>query len=457
MSRRIHLVGIGGSGLSAIGRVLLERGDKVTGSDLERSKNTVALEKAGAKIHYEHEAANVAGADLVLASSAVPDDNVEIVAARAAGIPVMRRQSFWRDLMAGQRTVAVAGTHGKTTTTAMIAWILTQQNLDPGFIVGGDVLDLGTNARAGAGDVFVVEADEYDGAFLGLEPDVAVVTNVEHDHPDYFPTADSVRRAFQAFAAQVSGCLIVCCDDPGAAQLSTLGVQRITYGLVCEGDWQAAEVRANQAGGSDFLVVRRGETLGLVRTRLPGSHNVLNTLGALAAVEALDVPFTQARGSLVDFHGAGRRFEVLGEVGGVTVVDDYAHHPTEVRATLAAARRRYPERTIWAVFQPHTYSRTRAFYEALRVAFSDADTVIVTEIFAAREGPDPSISGEQLARAIDHPDVRFARSLHRATEELAGGVKEGSVVLTLSAGDANQVGRSLLDLLRERKGGANHA
>ncbi len=373
-------------------------------------------------------------------------------AARQLKIPVLRRDEFWGDLMRGQRTIAVAGTHGKTTTTGLIAAILDHAGKSPSFIVGGELVDFGTNARAGQGEYFVVEADEYRLAFLGLRPEIAVVTNLEHDHPDQFQTAAAMGEAFQTFVDQVEGTLILCADDAGTLKLASPGRQRITYGLADEAEWRAEEVRPNGAGGSDFLALHGEEVLGLVRTRLPGEHNVINALGALAAADAAGVSFTKAREALVEYHGAARRFQVLGEQAGVIVVDDYAHHPTEIRATLQAARERYPEKFLVAVFQPHTYSRTKRFLPQLAGAFDQADRVIVTDIYASREAPDPNVSAEQVVDMIDHVQAEHIGGLEQAAERLLEDVQEESVVITLSAGDGNQVGVLLLEGLDQKRG-----
>ena len=456
MSRRIHIVGIGGAGMSAIAKVLLERSERVTGSDIEMSAFGEGLAQAGVPINIPHRREAVTDADLVLASSAIPDDNVELVAARAASIPVMRRAAFLGELVQGYRTVAIAGTHGKTTTASMIAWILSKAGLEPSFIVGGVPQDLGTNARHGVGEVFVIEADEYDRAFLGLQAELAVITNVEHDHPDDYPSFDDFRAAFEAFAAQTKEALIVGSDDPAAAELSTNGLRRITFGLG-EANWRAEELRPNDAGGTDFLATLDGAVMGIIRLRLPGEHNVRNALGALAAAHEIGVEFSAARSALADFHGVRRRFELLGEQAGVAVIDDYAHHPSEIEATLAAARSRYPQAVLWAVFQPHTYSRTQTFFDRLTESFSDADHVIVTEIYAAREAPDPRVSAQRLAASIKGQDVRYAPTLEQAAAEILQDVKSGSVILTLSAGDANRVGWLVLDELETQSKGESDA
>jgi UDP-N-acetylmuramate--alanine ligase len=453
MTRRVHLVGIGGAGLSAIAHVLHERGERVTGSDQAMSAYTKALEAAGVQVFLGHDKRVIPGADLVIASSAIPESNVELVAARQIGIPVLRRKTFLSDLTSDYETIAVAGTHGKTTTSGLIAWILDQAGYDPSFIVGGLLGDFGANGKAGSGKYFVIEADEYDRAFLGLHPKIAVVTNLEYDHPDCYPTEEELHLAFDQFIRQVEELVVVCIRDPGAAAIRENGLDRLTYGFHSDADWQAEEIRPNAAGGMDFLVVRKGELLGLVRTRLPGMHNVENALGAMAVADALGVSFPQIRQALTTYHGAGQRFEILGERSGVTVVDDYAHHPTEIRATLSTARLRFPEAEIWAVFQPHTYSRIRALLAAYITAFHDADHVVVTKVFGAREEPNGVITGASLAEQIDHPDVIHREDFIRLARELYERVKPGDVVVTLSAGDANEVGKHLLALLESGEKG----
>ena len=437
--------------MSAIAKVLAERGETVSGSDQAVSVYTEALEALGVPIAYGHRAENIAGAELVLVSSAVAATNPEVVAALQAGVPVMRREGFLAELTAPYEVIATAGTHGKTTTTGLIAWILSEAGLDPSFIVGGVLLDFGSNAHAGSGKSFVIEADEYDRAFLGLHPEIAVVTSVEHDHPDCFPTPEDFRAAFVQFASQVWRTLIVCADDPAAAALPSKA-QRLSYGLAPGADWRAEEIRPNGVGGCDFLVLERGRVLGLARTRLPGEHNVRNTLAALAVAQECGVPFATSRQALTGFRGASRRSEVIGEAGGVVVVDDYAHHPTEIRATLSGLRQRYPGRRLWAVFQPHTFSRLRALLDDFAASFADADHVRITDIFAARELPDGATTSRALAEKVRHPDCRYSGTLEESARELIERVEPNSVVVTLSAGDGNWIGRQLLEARSQREG-----
>jgi UDP-N-acetylmuramate--alanine ligase len=454
----VHFVGIGGAGLSAIAQVLLESGYTVSGSDEAVSPFAQSLAAKGAVVRVGHSAKNLNGAEMVIISSAVPADNVEVLTAQAKGIPVLKRADFLGQLMEGRLGIAVAGAHGKTTTTGLIAFMLDQAALDPTFIVGGWLSDYNTNARAGNGLPFVIEADEYDRMFLGLRPTVAVVTNVEHDHPDCYPTLAEMQEAFQAFVnlLPADGLLVGYGKDPFVLRLvearRAAGQPAATYGLRRDDDYRADSIQINGAGGSDFLVVKQERTLGLARNRLPGEHNVLNSLAALAVADFVGVDFNVARNALAEYHGAGRRFEIKGEAGGVTVVDDYAHHPTEIRATLAAARRRFGERALWVMFQPHTFSRTRALLADFAASFDDADHVVIVDIFRSREVPDPSVSALDIVRRMSHRDARHIPSLTDAANFLCEQLRPGDVLLTLGAGDGNVVGQKVLEALAGGKG-----
>ncbi len=415
---RIHLIGIGGAGLSAIARVLLQRGMRVSGSDRQASAATAELAELGALIFIGHDAVHVRGANLVLISSAVPATNPEVAAALAAGIPVVKREQFLGPLMAGHRNICVAGTHGKTTTSAMLAALLDALGAEPSFIVGSTVLALGTSARAGRpGGPFVIEADEYDHMFLGLRPDIAVITNVEWDHVDCYPKIEDFQQAFVQFAclAPAGGAVVFCGDDPGCRALRDKAVrpdvQWVSYGLDAGNDWRANNIATNPAGGLDFDVLRGGEALGRLSLTLAGEHNVQNALAALAtaALAGYDV-FSTARENLKFsriFAGTKRRLESIGCHCGIIVLDDYAHHPTEVRATLGAARQRFPRRSVWVLFQPHTYSRTRALLDEFRNSFENANHVLITDIYAAREHDPGDISAADVVRTLQrHPDAR---------------------------------------------------
>lgn len=459
--RHVHLIGIGGSGLSAIALFLKERGYKVTGSDRTQSLLTRQLSSQGVMVYAGHDGHHIQGADVVIRSSAVQDDNPEVQAARTAGIPVIKRQDFLAELTSGAYCIAISGSHGKTTTTAMLAWVLTRLNQDPSYIIGGVSKDLGVNAHSGSGPVFVIEADEYDHMFLGLKPQMIVVTNVEHDHPDLFPTPEDYLRAFSSFIQLVppGGDLLVCGDDKGAQQLAFqhahLNLNILRYGTSGQADYHAANLRANGNGGFDFrvLVNKPGgsvEILGDVSLQVPGRHNVLNGLAALAVTHRLGLSVSQAAEVMSEFSGTGRRFDLLGEAGGITVIDDYAHHPTEIEATLSAARSRFPGRQIWAVWQPHTYSRTITLLDQFIQAFHQADRVIVTDIYAARER-DEGISAVQVAAKLDHPTVYFSPTLAEANAYLLKNLHPGDVLLVLSAGDADQISMAVLAGLKQKE------
>lgn len=451
----VHFVGIGGTGLSAIALVLAERGYCVSGSDRALSPLAQSLINAGIHVDIGHSPANVIGADVVVRSSAIPDDNPEVTAAAKAGIPVLKRSGFLGQVLRGHYSIAVAGTHGKTTTTAMIAWMLTRMGLDPSFICGGVVKNLGTNAHSGAGSPFVIEADEYDNMFLGLNPRVAVITNIEHDHPDCFPTREEYFDAFANFVRTVpsSGLVLTCSSDPGIQKLFTTlltgGMNIRTYALGGIADYQAANLRTNFEGGTTFNFLHGGQILSEITLKVPGEHNVSNACAALALANEMDLPVQLAAGALREYTGAGRRFDVRGEAGGVTIVDDYAHHPTAIRATLAAARSRYAGRQLWALWQPHTYSRTQRLFNEFANAFESADKVIVTEIYASRE-PKQSFSAESLVQTMNHPGAIFIPDLDAASAYLSSHLLPGDVLLVLSAGDADRISSEVLFNLRER-------
>lgn len=468
--KSVHFIGIGGTGLSAIARVLLESGYHVTGSDRTLSPLAKALQEEGVRIVIGHRAENIEDAQVVVRSSAVPDDNVEVMAAQEQGIPVLKRSEFLSSLMEGHFGIAVAGTHGKTTTTAMIAWMLTFLGQDPTFISGGVLINLGTNAHAGKGQAFVIEADEYDHMFLGLRPKLAVITNIEHDHPDCYPTQDDFFKAFDEFATQVGsdGTLLVCANDRGATRLGRIAMERgqkVFMYTIRESkngssdqpaDYIADMLTPNQYGGMSFdarctMAGSQFELHPAISLRLPGRHNVQNALATLAVAHQMQLSVEQASQALSEFRGTGRRFEVRGEVNGITVIDDYAHHPTEIRVTLSAARMRYPKSRLWVVWQPHTYSRTRLLFNDFVAAFEQADHVVVTEIYAAREKqPEDRFSSRQVVAAMSYPDARYIPDFSHASSYLVDRLEPGDVLLVLSAGDADQISTRVLALLEER-------
>jgi UDP-N-acetylmuramate--alanine ligase len=458
MTKHYHLIGIGGTGLAPIARILLERGNRVSGSDRILSQQARELIALGATVNEGHKGSNVTGADVVIRSSAIPDNNPEVQAALAAGIPVLHRREFLKELTAGKETIAIAGTHGKTTTTAMIAWALASLGKDPSYVIGSVSKNLKTSSHAGQGNHFVIEADEYDYMFLGLTPKVAVITFVEHDHPDCFPTPASYEKAFVDFAAQVlpGGVLLACSDNEGACNVlgqAPLNLHSFTYGLDLHAAYEAQEVTPNERGGFSFKTVfhsggPRLQQLGEVALQVPGEHNVRNALAAMAVIHQINLSTTAAAEALGGFVGTSRRFDLRGEAKGIAIYDDYAHHPTEIRTTLAAARARYPERRIWAVWQPHTFSRTEALFDEFTQAFKDADQVIITEVFAAREQSD-GFSARKLAEKMQHSSVHFSPDLEEATGYLLDHLQTGDVVLVLSAGDADQISMRVLAGLKE--------
>lgn len=447
--QKIHFIGIGGAGLSAIAKVLIEQGKTVSGSDQVASATTDALSRIGARIYLGHRAAQVDDAQLVVHSSAVRADNPELVAARARNIPIVKRDALLRELMQDKRGIAVAGTHGKTTTTAMIAFCLSELGLDPTFIVGGIMANYGTNARAGRGPHFVIEADEYDYMFLGLLPQHAIVTNVEYDHPDCFPTEADMVKAFQQFVTlpslrQNGGAVIVCGDSPNARALRGAVRDALSYGFEAHNDYRIIDPQSDPQAGADCVIAKDRRSLAVVHLNLPGRHNMLNACATVALCDQLRLDLAKVGEVLAAFRGTQRRFEIKGTIHGVTIVDDYAHHPTEIRATLAAAREQFGTRRIWAVFQPHTYSRTRTLLDAFAQAFADADEVIVTEIFPARETDTLGVSGAQLVVRMPHPHKYFLNTLDAVVNFLQGRLQTGDVLITLGAGDVNTIGTRLL-------------
>ena len=456
---RVHFIGIGGSGLSAIARLLKESGFEVTGSDRAASQFALDLQNDGVAVFIGHHPRKIVGADLVIRSSAITDDNPEVEAAKLAGIPVYKRADFLGRLMAEKTGIAVAGTHGKTTTTAMIAWVLYMLGRDPSFIVGGTLNNLKVNARAGKGEPFVIEADEYDRMFLGLKPRIEVITSLEHDHPDIYPKFEDMYAAFQSFVDLLppDGTLIGCAEEEHAVSLLSharrKGHNVVSYSVQSEmtinsPQWmQARSLKPNDRGGFNFNAMTNvGEAAAAsvnVSLQVPGEHNVRNALAALSVIATMGLSLQMAATALGQFTGTGRRFEVRGEKHGVIVVDDYAHHPTEIRATLAAARARYPNHRVWAVWQPHTYSRTQTlFYEFTR-AFNDANEVLVTEIYASREKTQ-NFSSAEVVSAMPHPSAKFTGTLENTTKYLLKHLRSGDVLLVLSAGDADQISANVL-------------
>ena len=447
-TRRIHLVGIGGSGMSGIAEVLLNLGYSVTGSDLVAGEPVKRLRKLGARVWIGHNARHVAGADVIVTSSAVAPDNIEVLEARSRDVSIIPRAEMLAELMRMKYGVAVAGSHGKTTTTSMIAAVLDGCGLDPTIIVGGRVGSLHTHARLGKGELMVAEADESDGSFLKLNPTLAIVTNIDREHLDHYKDLAEIKDAFVAFLNRVPfyGAGFLCLDDPGVQDiLPRLERRRITYGFSREADFSAVEPRLDGFTGT-YVAKRGARTLGRVRLAVPGRHNILNSLAAVAVGIELDQPFSRISKALASFTGVDRRFQLRGEAGRIMVIDDYGHHPAEIVATLSAAKDGLKRRLI-VVFQPHRYSRTHALAAEFHSAFGRADSVVVTDIYPAGERPIPGVTGEALAAAIagqGHPEVIYEPDMENIPRILQRLAMAGDVVLTLGAGSIWKVGEAYL-------------
>ncbi len=457
---KVHFVGIGGMGMCGIAEVLINLGYKVSGSDMNKTEITKHLEQIGGTIHYEHRADNLGDADVVVTSSAIKGYNPEVEAAQARQIPVIPRAEMLGELMRIKRALAVAGSHGKTTTTTMAASVLMSAGLDPTAIIGGRVNSLGlANARLGKSEYLVAEADESDGSFLTLDPTVAVVTNIDPEHLDHYGDFDNVKRAFTRFVNRVPfyGMAILCQDNPGVqAIIPNIHKRFVTYGLSSQATYRARNIR-HDGLSSRYIAWRKAEELGEIHLPMPGQHNVLNSLAVLAACEFLEVPFDTVAAALETFDGIQRRFTVRGEVGGITVIDDFGHHPTEVRATLAGARAGFSGRRIVAAFQPHRYSRTRDQFNEFARSFYDADKVVVCDVFAAGEKPIDGVSSEQLVQAIKdngHKDVSYVPKREDVADTLASGLRPGDLVITLGAGNIQLTCNELIDKLEATRGQA---
>lgn len=456
---RVHCVGIGGSGMCGIAEVLLTLGYEVSGSDLKTGEVTDRLKDHGARLFFEHAASNVNGAQVVVYSSAVDRDNPELIEARRLGIPLIRRAEMLAELMRMKYGVAVAGTHGKTTTTSMAGLVLAEAGLDPTVVIGGRLNNLGSHARLGAGEYLVAEADESDASFLYLTPTIAVITNVDDDHMDHYRTVDRLHAAFIEFAHKVPfyGAVVACADDAGVRQLLPSVRRRVvTYGFGA-----GANVRGEgmtlSGDGSSCRVTHDGAVLGELTLKVPGRHNVLNALAALAVGLELEVPFAQAARALAGYAGVARRLQFKGEASGVKVYDDYGHHPTEVKVTIDAARllASGTRGRLWVLFQPHRYSRTNLLRDAFAGAFAAADGVVVTDIYPAGEAPIPGVTGRlihELVVAHGRPRADYVPDLGAGCAAVAALATPGDVILTLGAGDVGKCGEKILGLLG--KGGA---
>jgi UDP-N-acetylmuramate--alanine ligase len=458
--QRIHFVGIGGIGMSGIAEVLINLGYKVSGSDLKASSVTERLAALGAKLFIGHDGKNVMEAEVVVASSAISSDNAEIAAAHALHVPIIQRAEMLAELMRLKYGIAVAGMHGKTTTTSMVAAVLAAGGLDPTVVVGGRVDAMGSNARLGKSQYLVAEADESDGSFLKLSPILSVVTNIDQEHLDYYRDLDHIREVFLEFMDRVPfyGMVVACYDDPVLRELLPLVRRRVvTYGTQPGADFRISGQHSELQPGlnhcvNTFRVNFKNRELGEFSLNVPGAHNVLNATAAIAVGIGLDVDPALIRSSLESFRGVDRRFQLRGSVAGISVVDDYGHHPTEIRATLAAARQ-CEYRAIHVIFQPHRYTRTKALMDDFTLAFAGAATVTVLDIYPASEQPIPGVTSEALVekiRRVGGMECSYAASLPAAAECVAGLARSGDMVLTLGAGNVSQLGSLILEKLAEK-------
>jgi UDP-N-acetylmuramate--alanine ligase len=445
----IHFVGIGGIGMSGIAELLLNLGYKVSGSDLKASDITERLQSLGGVVFEGHRSEQIAGADVVVTSSAVSSDNPEVTAAEQASIPVIPRAEMLAELMRLKYSVAIAGAHGKTTTTSMVASVLAGGGLDPTVVIGGKLKGIGSNAVLGQGDFIVAEADESDGSFLKFSPAIAVVTNIDREHLDFYPDMAAIKSVFLNFIDRIPfyGLAILCLDnEPIQDLIPRLKKRYLTYGRNSQADLQIRDVEFDKRQ-SHFVVVRAGKKLGRITLNLPGLHNVYNATASIAVGLELDVPLTAIKSALESLEGVQRRLEIKGEVGGITVVDDYGHHPTEIKTTLDALQKCWPERRKVVVFQPHRYTRTQALFDDFTRAFYQSDTLLVLPIYAASERAIEGVSGQRLCEGIQahgHKEVYCAKEMQNAVDYLKQILKPDDVVLTLGAGDVWKVGERIL-------------
>jgi UDP-N-acetylmuramate--alanine ligase len=450
---KIHFVGIGGIGMSGIAEVLLNLGYKVSGSDLRESDTTERLRGLGGEICIGHAAENLTNVDVVVTSTAVQSDNPEVIEAKRRMVPVIPRAEMLAELMRMKYGIAIAGTHGKTTTTSMVATVLTHAGIDPTIVIGGKLNTLGSNAKLGQGQFLVAEADESDGSFLTLSPTIAVVTNIDADHLDFYTGGlEQIKDTFVSFINKVPfyGLAVLCQEDRNINEIIPRIKKRfMTYGLSSQADLRATHVKL-EGFQTSFTAHYKGYRLGEISFNMPGAHNVLNALACTAVALELDVPFDKIQEGFAQFGGVGRRFTVKGEKNGIMVVDDYGHHPAEIRATLGAARNGWPERRLVVAFQPHRYSRTKELFNEFVTCFYDADILVLTDIYAASEQPIPGVSAERLAeetRRHGQRDVTYIADRNDLPDHLAGIVKEGDIVITLGAGNIWQAGEELVKKL----------
>lgn len=453
LGKKIHFIGIGGSGMSGLARIALADGIAVSGSDAKDSSVLTALSALGATIYKSHEASNVDAADVVIYSTAIAANNPEIVRAIERSIPIMTRAKALAMFMHGLTNIAVAGTHGKTTTSSMATVAFQACGTDPSFAIGGTLTASGSNAHRGSGEFFIAEADESDGSFVAYHPRAAIVTNVEHDHVDFFATAEDVVNVFQNFAQTIpaNGYLIYCNDDPGSKSLgeSVTHCATFSYGTAPDSDLKIDQIELTSQG-SRARAIWKGTVIGHIELQIPGHHNLLNAAGTLALGLVFDLNPVALISGLHSFRGAGRRFELKATVGGIRIIDDYGHHPTEISVTLEAARRYADNGRVLVIFQPHRYSRTQAFLSQFASSLDKADEVILLEVYAASEKPIPGVSSELIAEKMKHG--RYIPNFAEAAEHMVEIARPGDVILTLGAGDVNSLAPIIADGLSKRFG-----
>lgn len=455
--QHIHFVGIGGIGMSGIAELMINLGYKVSGSDQRETEITRRLAKLGATVYLDHHPENIRGADVVVVSSAISEDNPELISAKSVGkVPVIRRAEMLAELMRLKYSVLVAGAHGKTTTTSMVATVLSRGGLDPTVVIGGRLNAWGTNAKLGGGDFMVAEADESDGTFLLLPPTIAVVTNIDLEHLDYYRDLQHIQQTFLKFVNKVPfyGQAVLCLEDENIQKMLPRIARRfVTYGFSPQADFQAREIKTNGLW-TTYRAFHQGKEMGEIEIRIPGRHNVLNSLAAIAVARELEIDWPDIQAGLRDMTGVQRRFQIKGESRGVLVVDDYGHHPTEIRAVLETFASCFPDRRRIVVFQPHRYTRTAALMDDFSRSFYQSDVLFLTEIYAASEKPIDGVTGKVLAERIaahGHHELYFCPDLEEVLDKLSSLVRAGDAVITLGAGNVWQIGESLLARLGNSK------
>ncbi|MDF2563924.1 MAG: UDP-N-acetylmuramate--L-alanine ligase [Massilibacillus sp.] len=452
---KIHFVGIGGAGMSAIAKILVEKGFQVSGSDLHDSEILSKLKALGATIFYGQKKENITGVDAIVVSTAISEENPEVIAAKENNIKIFHRSDIVATLMNKEKGIAVAGAHGKTTTTSMIGVMLDHAGVEPSIIIGGEVDYLGSNAKLGNGEYLVAEADESDGSFLKLLPDFAIVTNIENDHMDFYGTMENILKTFEKFLNNLpkeDGLAILCFNNSHIKNIAkTLDRKYVSYAIDGEADYVAKNITTNGAETS-FEVYHRGQNLGMISLNIPGKHNVLNAMAAIVLGHKIGLSFTAMAAALRQFNGAKRRFQTKGRIADVWVVDDYAHHPTELSTTLAAARQTKPKRLI-CVFQPHRYSRTQLLLKEFGVCFDEADVLILTDIYSAGESPIEGVSGETIKVEVEnhmHKEIVYIADRKDIAPYLSEAVQAGDLVMTMGAGDIYLTGEELVALLNKK-------